>query len=460
MLCRGLPSFDPEHQSLSHQKFKTPITKIRGIERVSRFGLLWGVKVVEDGGVERVCLVAATGRKKAEAETALEGALVDVMETAYAHWFSEFSSSLARNGEFHHDGVRVAASGEVSGCGGSGSLYKGRFSHEIDGEVLRLRFFHDSKVGVVDWRPGLARDAAISVLYGLREQNAKANPRRTVSQGTDALRRKAKLRIDAVIRDLAAVLSRGDLASGRAKLQAFCVQHGLQPVGDQFLANAPKLLIQKSFIQKSFEDIQRYHERTMQVQRTADLFEEFVRLGESDGRLNARQLFALYEIGLFLNYSMPRITAMISAIISGGDPWMAAEAADMAEREREEQRREHQRERNDAGGEDVGGNGFGNGFGGNNRVPPKEDVFEDFDSIDAPPVVIPAALIPMLAVLGLTAVSDERELRSAWTARLRQCHPDRLGANASPEEFEEANQAAAEVNMAYSVVLEFLRSRS
>lgn len=456
MLCRGLPSFDPEDQSLVHQNFKTPIRNIRSIERVSRFGLLWGVKVVEDGGTERVCLVATSGRKKAVAETALEGALIGVMETAFAYWLSQFSNALARNGEFHHDGVRVTASGEVSGCGGSGSLHKGRFSHEIDGEVLRLRFFHDSKVGVVDWRPGLARDAAISVLYGLREQNAKVKPRRTVSQGTEALRRKAKLRIDAVIRDLAAVLSRGDLPSGRAKLRAFCVQNGLQPVGNQFLANAPKLLIQKSFIQKSFEDIQRYHERTMQPQRSADLFEEFVRLGEHDGRLNARQLFALYEIGLFLDYSMPRITAMISAIISGGDPWMAAEAADMAERERQEQRREYQRETDNGDNE----NDNANGFGGNDRVPPQDDGFEDFDSIDAPPPVVPVALVPMLAVLGLTAVSDERELRNAWTAKLRQCHPDRLGASASSEEFDEANQAAAEVNMAYSVVLEFLRSRS
>ena len=250
------------------------------------------------------------------------------------------------------------------------------------------------------------------------------------------------------------MLFRSDLPSGRAKLQAFCVQNGLQPVSVQFLANAPKLLIQKSFIQKTFGDIQRYYDRTMQPRRSADLFEELVRLGEHDGRLNARQLFALYEIGLFLNYSMPMITAMISAIISGGDPWMAAEAADMAERERADQRREYQHE---ADAE------CGRGFGGNDRVPPQDesfDGFEDFDSIDAPPPVVPAALVPMLAVLGLTSVSNERELRNAWTAKLRQCHPDRLGASASSEEFEEANQAAAEVNMAYSVVLEFLRSRS
>ncbi|MCV9964572.1 J domain-containing protein [Pararhizobium sp. BT-229] len=453
MLCRGLPSFDPDGQTLVHQKFKTPLPRIRGVERVSKLGFLWGVRLVEEGGREMVCLVASAGARKAAEEAALEGALISLLEAAYSHWTAEFNRSLAENGEFFHDGVRVTSSGEVSGCGGSGSLAKGRFSHEIDGDVLRLRFLHEAKVGVVEWRPGLARDAAISVLYGLREQRAKASPRKTVSQGTEALRRKAKQRIDAVIRDLAAVLSRGDLASGRAKLQAFCVSHGLQPVGDQFLASAPKLLIQKSFIQKSFEDIQRYHERTMQPQRSADLFEEFVRLGEHDGRLNARQLFALYEIGLFLSYSMPRITAMISAIISGGDTWMAAEAADMAEREREAQRQEYRRE---ADGPQAGARGEGP----DGRVPPQGDGFEDFDRIGAQPPVVPAALVPMLAVLGLTAVSDERALRNAWTAKVRQCHPDRLGPGASSEELDEANQTTAEANMAYAVVLEFLRSRS
>jgi hypothetical protein len=451
MLCRGLPSFDPDGQTLVHQKFKTPLPRIRDVERVSKLGFLWGVRLVEDGGRERVCLVASAGARKAAEETALEGALISLMEAAYSHWTAEFNRSLAENGEFFHDGVRVTAAGEVSGCGGSGSLAKGRFSHEIDGDVLRLRFLHEAKVGVVEWRPGLARDAAISVLYGLREQKAKAAPRKTISQGTEALRRKAKQRIDGVIRDLAAVLSRGDLASGRSKLQAFCVSHGLQPVGDQFLLNAPKLLVQKSFIQKSFEDIQRYHERTMQTQRSADLFEEFVRLGEHDGRLNARQLFALYEIGLFLSYSMPRITAMISAILSGGDPWMAAEAADMAEREREQQRREQANEW--AAGGDTGG------FGGHDRIPPPNDGFEDFDQAVATPPTVPSALLPMMAVLGLSELGNERGLRSAWTARVRECHPDRLGPTATAEQLDEANQATAEANMAYSVILDFLRSR-
>lgn len=451
MLCRGLPSFDPDGQTLVHQNFKTPLPLIRGVERVSKLGFLWGVKVFEEGGRDRVCLVASVGARKVAEETALEGALISLMEAAYSHWTTEFTRSLAENGEFFHDGVRVTSAGEVSGGGGSGSLAKGRFSHEIDGDVLRLRFLHESKVGVVEWRPGLARDAAISVLYELREQKAKAAPRKTVSQGTEALRRKAKQRVDAVIRDLAAVLSRGDLTSGRAKLQAFCVSHGLQPVGDQFLLNAPKLLVQKSFIQKSFEDIQRYHERTMQTQRSADLFEEFVRLGEHDGRLNARQLFALYEIGLFLSYSMPRITAMISAILSGGDPWMAAEAADMAEREREQQRRDQASER--AAGRDAGG------FGGHGRAPPPNDGFEDFEHVMAPPPVIPSALLPMMAVLRLSELGNERGLRSAWTARVRECHPDRLGSTATPEQLDEANQATAEANMAYSVILDFLRSR-
>ncbi|MDW9481136.1 hypothetical protein GOB57_21050 [Sinorhizobium meliloti] len=422
------------------------------MERI-RFGLLWGVRITEDGGRERVCLVAVVGAKRAAAETVLEGALIAVMEAAYSYWVSEFSRCLEQNGEFHHDGVRVTASGEVSGSGGSGSLARGRFSHEVDGDVLRLRFLHDAKVGVVEWRAGLARDAAISILYGLRERRVRTWPRPAPSPGTEALRRKAKERIDVVIRDLAAVLSRGDLASGRAKLRAFCVANGLRPVGDQFLAAAPKLLVQKSFIQKAFGDIHRFHERTMQLQRSADLFEEFVRLGEHEGRLNARQLFALYEIGLFLSYSMPRITAMISAILTGGDPWMAAEAVDMADRGREEQRRDYQGEENGGGGSWWNGGGAG-------RVPPSGDGFGEFDRIDVPPRVVPAALVPMLAVLGLTVLADEKALRNAWTAKVRQCHPDRLGPAAGSDELAEANQATAEANMAYSVVLEFLRSSS
>ncbi|MBY3433888.1 J domain-containing protein [Rhizobium laguerreae] len=413
--------------------------------------MLWGVKLVEDG-VERVCLVASRGAKKDADEAALEGALMAVMEAAYVYWTALFTRSLEDNGEFRHCGVRVTASGEVSGCGGAGSVVRGRFTHEIDGDVLRLRFIHDANVGVVEWRPGLARDAAISILYDLREKMAKSSFRPGISAGTDALRRKAKQRIDIVVRDLAAVLSRGDLVSGRAKLQAFCVANGLQPVGDQFLSTASKLLVQKSFIQKSFEDIQRYNERIMQPQRSAELFEQLIRLGEHDGRLNARQLFALYEIGLFLSYSMPRITAMISAVLSGGDPWMAAEAAEIADRHREERHRaqdeQRRRENPDDGGFADGGR----------QVPPPFDDFGEFDGFEASPQAIPLALMPMMAVLGLTVVADERALRAAWTARVRQCHPDRLGPSASRQELEDANQATAEANMAYSVLLDFIRS--
>ncbi|MCS4088894.1 DnaJ family molecular chaperone [Rhizobium sp. BK176] len=452
MHCRGLPSFDLDSQTLVHQKFKTPIKSIRGVERVSRFGFLWGVKVVEEDGRELVCLVASRGAKRDADEVALEGALMAVMETAYAYWSGVFARSIEENGEFNHAGVKVTAAGDVSGCGGAGNLLRGRFTHEIDGDVLRLRFLHDAKVGVVDWRPGLARDAAISVLYDLREKRAKAAPRR-VSQSTDALRRKAKQRIDIVIRDLAAVLSRGDLVSGRAKLQAFCVANGLQPVGDQFLINAPKLLVQKSFIQKSFEDIQRYYDRTMQPQRPAELFEQLIRLGEYEGKLNARQMFALYEIGLFLSYSMPRITAMISAVMTGGDPWMAAEAADIAERQREEQLREWREQQRHENQEREEGPAAGR-----RQAPPPYEGFEDFDDFVPPPPVVPPALTPMMAVLGLTVIADERSLRAAWTARVRQCHPDRLGPSALPQDLEEANQATAEANMAYSVLLDFMRS--
>jgi hypothetical protein len=453
MHCRGLPSFDPDSQTLVHQKFKTPIQVVRGIERISRFGFLWGVKVIEDGGRELVCLVASRGAKRDVDEASLEGALMAVMEAAYAYWATSFTRSLEENGEFHHDGVRVTAAGDVSGCGGAGNIVRGRFTHEIDGDVLRLRFLHDAKVGVVEWRPGLARDAAISVLYDLREKKAKASTRPGISAGTDALRRKAKQRIDAVVRDLAAVISRGDLVSGRAKLQAFCVANGLQPVGDQFLMTAPKLLVQKSFIQKSFEDIQRYYERTMQPQRPAELFEQLIRLGEYDGKLNARQMFALYEIGLFLSYSMPRITAMISAVLTGGDPWMAAEAADIAELQREEQMREWREQRhheNPENAERAADRG--------RQVPPPFEGFEDFDDFVPPPPVVPLALMPMMAVLGLTVIADEKALRAAWMARVRQCHPDRLGPSASPQDFAEANQATAEANMAYSVLLDFTRS--
>jgi hypothetical protein len=454
MHCLGLPSFDQDSQTLVHQKFKTPIQRIRAIQRVSRFGFLWGVKVVEAGGRELVCLTASRGAKRDADEAALEGSLMEVMGAAYAYWARMFARSLEENGEFIHDGVKVTAAGDVSGCGGAGNLVRGRFTHEIDGDVLRLRFLHDSKVGVVEWRPGLARDAAIAVLYDLREKKEKASPRAGMSTGTAALRRKAKQRIDAVIRDLAAVLSRGDLVSGRAKLQAFCLANGLQPVGDQFLINAPKLLVQKSFIQKSFEDIQRYYERTMQPQRSAELFEQLIRLGEYDGKLNARQMFALYEIGLFLSYSMPRITAMISAIMTGGDPWMAAEAADIAEHQREEQAREWREQQCHEHRADAGGPAEGR----RQAPPPPYEGFEDFDDFVPPPPVVPMALTPMLAVLGLTDISDERALRAAWTARVRQCHPDRLGPSASAQDLEDANQATAEANMAYSVLLDFMRS--
>jgi hypothetical protein len=450
MLCRGLPLFNRECQTLYHRKFKTSISLIRKVERVSKMGIFWGVRVVEETGVENVCIVASLGAKRVADENELEGTLVSMMGAAYSYWTAEFTRLLAGNGEFFHNGVRVTAVGEVSGGGGSGDLATGKFNHEIEGDVLRLRFIHESKISVIEWRPGLARDAAISLLYGLHEQRVKMGGTKKVSQTTATLRRKAKERIDIVIRDLAAVLSRGDLVSGRSKLRAFCSLHGLPPVTDQFLANAGKLLVQKSFIQRSFEDIQRYNERTMQTRRSAELFEELVRLGEYDGRLNARQLFALYEIGLFLSYSMPRITAMISAILSGGDPWMAAEAAEMLRREREEQRHQNAQE-HDAEKVSGGSDGFYHDASLN-------DGFEEFDEPHPLPRGLPAALVPMMTILGLSELGTEKGLRTAWTARVRECHPDRLGPSATAQQLDEANQATAEVNMAYSVILDFLKS--
>jgi hypothetical protein len=452
MYCRGLPFFDQDSQTLIHREFMTPISNLRGVERVSRFGILWGVKLLEDGGRTRVCLVASRGTKRDADDVALEDALMAVMEAAYAHWSTVFTTSLGESGEFHHNGVRVTDAGEVSGCGGSGSVVHGRFSHEIDGDVLRLRFLRDARPGVVDWRPGLARDAAISVLYDIREKRSKVSPRSGVSTGTGMLRRRAKQRIDGVVRNLAAVLCRGDLLSGRAKIQAFCLANGLQPVGDKFLADAHKMLVQKSFIQKSFEDIQRYHQRIMQPRQSAELFEQLVRLGEHDGKLNARQLFALYEIGLFLAYSMPRITDMISAILGGSDPWAAGEAADIAECERQRHRAEPPQFQGDV---PPGPGNFGHG---RERTAAPGSGFEDFDDLKPPQPTVPVALLPMMGILGLTAVTDERMLRAAWTARVRQCHPDRLGPDASAHELLEATQATAEANMAYAVILEYLRA--
>ena len=448
MYVRGLPSFDGDSQTLVHRKFKTPISDLMSVERVSAFGFLWGVRITRFGGGARACLTASRGPKRDRDEAMLEEALFSVMEAASLYWKRVFTSGLEEGGSFSHAGVTVRAGGGVSGHGVSADLGKGRFGHEIEGDVLRLKFA-GSEMVTIDWEPGLARDAALAALYDIREK-VRAMPRSKVDPGTENLRRKARARIDETVRDLAAVLSRSDVPRGRAKLAAFNAVHGLRPAGQSFMQVADRLLIRKSYIQKAFADIQRYHERTMQMQRPARLYEELIELAVHDGKLNARQLFALYEIGLHLLYSLPRITAMISAVQTGRDPAAAAAEADRIEREAEARRHAEwlKREERMREAEAQG------------RAYEAEDPgFEDFEPNSEKAVAaVPAALVPVMAILGIEVLTDEKALRAAWTARVRACHPDTLPPGSPREAVDDATQATAECNMAYSLLLDHIRN--
>nr|WP_250807089.1 hypothetical protein [Neorhizobium tomejilense] len=419
------------------------------MERISMFGFLWGVRVTEFSGIVRSCIAASRGERRAFDEDLLERTLFSLMEGAHSYWRKRIETEMKTSGAFIHRGVTVLAAGEVISEGIAGTLLRGRLGHEIDGDVLRVRFVSSAAVNSIAWRPGLARDAVISVLYEMKEKFDKLGKSRP-DPGTESLRRKAKLRTDDVIVRLAAVLARTDLIDGRARLAAFCSARGLTQPDEGFMAVSSGLLIRKSFIQKSFEHIQRYNERTLQSHRSGELFEDLIKLAAHDGKLNARQLFALYEIGLHLDYTLPRITAMISAVQTGGDPRSAAEASDRREAE-EAIRRDQARTQRAA-------NGQGPTEGAEHAARPRDgyEPFEDFDV--PPPPVIPYSLIPMMEVLGIDVLTDERALRMAWTTRVRACHPDTLPPGSSAEVVDGATQAAAECNMAYSLLLEFLRS--
>lgn len=455
MYSRGLPSFDRDSQTLMSGKMKTPVTDVRAVEAFRAFGFLWGVRVMMFDGGERTFVSASRGGVRAAEETALEDCLFGLTQAATSAWNLRFTAELEANGSFVHEGVSVRADGTVTDGRRVGNLGVLRFGHEIEGDILRLRFSGIDTV-VVEWKPGLARDAAISVIYDIRERR-RSLPKVGLDPSTERLRKKAKARIDEVIRDLATVLARADLPAGRAKLAGYLANGGMAPAGSALLSIAPRLLVNKSYIQKAFGDIQRFHERTSQVDRTARLFEELIELAVVDGKLNARQLFALYELGLHLLYSLPRITAMISAIQTGRDPVEAAAEADRLEREAAERRMREQldRERRRAAWEEARAAGEDPG-----PDPSTDPGFDDFEFEEVRVATsVPAALIPMMAVLGLAEITDEKSLRTAWTTKVRQCHPDTLPPGSSPEALEEATQAAAECNMAYSLLLDFVRGR-
>jgi hypothetical protein len=425
----------------------TPIADIEGMERVSLFGVLWGVRIRTFAGYELTCLVSSRGERKAAEEEDLERTLFAVMEGAHAYWTTKIASELASSKTFEHRGVRISAEGEVSGHGVTGTLFRGRLGHEIEGEVLRVKFVSAAAVNTVEWRPGLARDAIIAVLYEMKEKidrMGKAKP----DPGTERLRRKAKLRMDDTVARLAAVLARTDLIEGRVRLADFCTRRGLTVPSETFIAVAPGLLIQKFFIQKSFEEIQRFNERTMQHRKSADLFVDLIDLAVHDGRLTARQLFALYEIGLHLDFTLPRITAMVSAVQTGDAPNLAAEESDR--REAEAAARRETREDPPQEGEDAEETTEENGGDADQG----QDAFEDFGPT---PDIIPFALIPFMEILGLEELADEKALRMAWTTKVRACHPDTLPPDAGVDAVEAATRAAADCNMAYSVLLRHLR---
>jgi hypothetical protein len=70
---------------------------------------------------------------------------------------------------------------------------------------------------------------------------------------------------------------------------------------------------------------------------------------------------------------------------------------------------------------------------------------------------VPPGLSPMLSVLGLDRMVDERTLRVAYHARMRECHPDRLPADADEDARDEANQRSTECNLAYETLLAIIR---
>ncbi len=438
MLFSGLPSFDADTKVFAHRKFALPISEVMKMERATAFGFLWGVKFVDYSGKERICLVAATGRKRAAMEGVLDAELYDAARHASDYWHRKFTDDLSMAGAFTHAGVTVKANGDILSAGISVNLANNRLSHEIDNDTVTLKFRSTANNIDLQWKPGIAMDAGLAAIYSIRENLSRFQSRK-VSTTTAILREKARGRIHAVIRDLATVVARTDLLAGRAKLLSFLRDRDLGLPLDSVIAAANKLIIKKAFIQKSFEDIIRYYTRTSQFQKPAELFEELILLAVHDGRFNAKQLFSLYEVGLHLMYSLPRITAMIVAVQTGQDPRAAADEADRREIEERDRRQEAERlrrERCDTAAEDE-----------------IHDDFEDFEQS----VPLPATLVPMMVMLGLHVIADRETLRAAWMAKLKSCHPDTLPPGASREEIEEANRATSEYNSAYELLLKHLQ---
>lgn len=448
MFHSGLPSYDPESQSLVHRKFRTPVSAILKCDRASAFGFLWGVSVTEQSGAVRTCLVGSRGETRDQQEVDLEYAMVGVAEAAFLYWSGRFRRALVEDGQLVYRGVRLAISGEVEGYGVVSNLKRGRFSHEIVGETLRLRFAEGGDVRFLDWQPGLAREPLIAILHELRQN------RKDGGHDVTDLRRKAKDRIGQTIRDLACLFMPKGSAAGREKLVALLRRYGVSPIlNEAFLAVAPKLLIQKTFVQKAFEDIMRYHERTMQNERSYRIFTDFIRLAGSDGDLNARQIFALYEIGLFLGHSVPSITDLIGTVLSIGRPTERHD--DPGYNFKDEWRSDGVGEKDDArakadargpaGGARPGAAGQSRqGEASGSPPPPRR------------PYVHPV-LMTMLRVLSLAEMPDEKALGVAWKAQLRKCHPDTLPMTATKDERDEANAMTVEVNLAYEMLLKEIR---
>lgn len=338
------------------------------------------------------------------------------------YWRAEVERSLKEAGRFRLAGVTLGCEGWIEERGRRRKLDFIGFELERDDPIIRLKFGSDG--GWVEWRAGPASEAIADAVLRIRS-GAGARP----EVATEILRIRARERISSDIRDIACLLARTDVKGGWKKLSDFLERHELpRDVPAVFERSSTSLLVNKSFLQEKFGRVIRYYEKNSIMPKLFLLYRELVQLAEVNGGLTAKQMFAIYEMGLYLSISMQGITDVIKEVTGGLEPFGRADDAPAgAERENFSEKTA------DKGRENA-------------CEPPRS-------RLD-----VPLFLRPMMETLQMDILADEKQLRTAWTAKVFESHPDRLPVDAPSAEREKATEETARYNAAYTMLLAYVRS--
>jgi hypothetical protein len=410
------------------------LSDIKGYSTTNRFGVLYGLDVRTFSGKPIRFTFVGIGMRRQKVEREIDEAIEKLIRKCREYWTAKIQQDLFNTGAFHHEGLTLKKTGEVSSGSKLIRIAAGHLTHEVHGEKVVLQHTLKAKKETLEWSPGIAMTPILDQIYYIRGQLLKLRVLKEDGSPNRLKLRSTERMLD-VLAHLAAVIVSPKKPTDFQRLSLYLSGKGARLPTDGFLKVAPNFIRSKGYLQKAFESLQRYHEKNGQQLKAREAFYELAELAMDRGEYSPRQLFALYEIGLFLGFSLPRITAVLSAIKDKQDP-------------------------NDVAEPNPGfGSGYTNSSGGTQAEP--HIVGARCDNHPAggaarAAIRFPSALAPMLAILNVVEVYDGEDLKQAWKTAVKQAHPDTLGLGASEAEREAATLATKDINMAYDLLKAFV----